>query len=79
MSYTLTIDAPEAAVSFATGNGTRTSEELGSLFVAFLIEKFGYEAGEGNPFAQFCGIWSEEQFSEFQNATRRVVNAEDWQ
>lgn len=80
MSYTMTIDAPEAAVSFATRNGTRSSSELGSLFVAFLVEKMGYVPEEKvNPYLQFCGTWDEAQFSEFQSATQRTVNDGDWQ
>lgn len=80
MSYTMTIDAPEAAVSFATRNGTRSSTELGNLFVAFLVEKMGYVPEEKpNPYIQFCGTWDEDQFNEFQAAARRVVNDGDWQ
>ena len=55
MSYTLTIDVPQDAVLFATRNGTRSSAELGALFVAFLVEKMGYVAEKvDNPFEQFC-------------------------
>ena len=80
MSYTLTIDAPQDAVSFATRNGTRSSAELGALFVAFLVEKMGYVAKKSdNPFEQFCGTWNESQFAEFQEATRRTVVQGDWQ
>ena len=80
MSYTMTIDAPESALSFVTRNGTRTSSELGALFFAFLVEKMGYvESVDENPFAQFCGVWDENQFEEFQNATCRTVDAGDWQ
>jgi len=80
MSYTMTIDAPEAALSFATRNGTLSSSELGALFVAFLVEKMGYKTEDSeNPFDQFCGTWNEDQFAEFQRATRRIVNAGDWQ
>lgn len=80
MSYTLTIDAPESAVSFVTRNGTRTNAELGALFVAFLVEKMGYVPEESkNPYIQFCGTWDEAQFNEFQAATQRTVNDGDWQ
>ena len=80
MSYTLTIDAPQDAVLFATRNGTRSSAELGALFVAVHVEKMGYVAEKvDNPFEQFCGIWDENQFAEFQDATRRIVAPGDWQ
>jgi len=42
MSYTMTIDAPEKVVSYVTRNGTCSRDELGRLFVAFLVERMGY-------------------------------------
>jgi len=80
MSYTMTLDMPDSAVSFFTRNGTRSQAELGAIFVAFMKDRMGYVTEErANPFAAFCGTWTDDVFNEFQDATRRTVNPEDWQ
>jgi len=80
MSCNVVMDMPDSAVSFFTRNGTRSQAELGAIFVAFMKDRMGYVAEEQtNPFAAFCGTWTDDEFNEFQDATRRTVNPEDWQ
>jgi len=79
MSCTLTMNMPEDAVSFVTRKGLRSNDELGAIFVDFLTERMGYVPPDAdNPFVQFCGTWDKAQFDEFQGATERTVNAEEW-
>jgi len=79
MSCTMTMDLPESAVSFVSGNGKRSRSEIGELFMSFLVERMGYVPEKhDNPFSAFCGTWDEGQFEEFQKATQRTVSPDDW-
>lgn len=69
--YTLTIDSEDVLTPQKKESTQKESRELSEA----AIEE------RRKAFAQFCGIWTDEEYAEFEEATKdlRTVDPRDWE